>query len=108
MSDLKDPIVDSVIENCYDSKGNGSHYMKNRLNSIEKFERIYGTEAVMVYCEITADKYRERMGKKKGQSIEQEALKISWYERASQYYFLKLNTEYEIKVDNRKKVELPF
>lgn len=96
------------IEKFYDKKGNASHYSAKRLNSIVKFERVYGTLAVMTFCEITADRYRERVGKKDNQSIEQEVLKMNWYENAANYYFQKMNTKDEIIVDNYKKENLPW
>lgn len=96
------------IEKFYDKEGNASHYDSKRLNAIIKYERTYGTLGVMVFCEITADRYRERLGKKDNQSLEQEALKISWYEKAAEYYFKKLGTEEEIIIDNTKKGGLPW
>ena len=95
------------IENNYDNKGNASHYGENRINAIVKYERVYGTRAVMHFCEISADKYRERIGKKPGQSIEQEVLKIQWYEKAAQFYFKKLNTHREIIIPVREE-KLPW
>lgn len=98
----------SKIEKFYDNKGNATHYAQNRLNAINKYERTYGTLAVMVFCEITADRYRERIGKKDTQTLEQEVLKISWYENAARYYFNKLGTAEEIVVDNRVRLGLPW
>lgn len=86
-------------EKNYDEKGNATHYNATRLNSIIKFERTYGTRAVMHFCEISADKYRERIGKKPGQTLEQELLKINWYEKAARHYFNKMGTIEEITVD---------
>jgi len=96
------------IDEQYAANGDAKHYSENRLNGIVKFERTYGTLAVMVFCEITAEKYRERMGKKPGQSLEQENLKIKWYEEAAKYYFSLLGTKDEIVIDNRKREYLPW
>lgn len=96
------------IEKYYDDKGNASHYDKNRLNSIIKFERVYGTLAVMTFCEITADRYRERLGKKDNQSLEQEYMKIKWYEEAAIYFYYKLQSDRAIIIDNTKKYGLPW
>lgn len=96
------------IEKFYDDKGNASHYAANRLNAINKYERVYGTLAVMTFCEITAERYRERIGKKDNQSAEQEILKISWYENAAKFYFDKLGTDDEVIIDNRVKLGLPW
>lgn len=98
----------SKIEKFYDGKGNATHYAQNRLNAINKYERVYGTLATMTFCEITAERYRERIGKKDNQSLEQEVLKISWYENAAKFYFGKLDTEAEIVVNNRVKQGLPW
>lgn len=98
----------SKIEKFYDGKGNATHYAQNRLNAINKYERVYGTLATMTFCEITAERYRERIGKKDNQSLEQEVLKISWYENAAKFYFEKLDTEDEIVVNNRVKQGLPW
>lgn len=99
----------NMIEGSYDKDGNAKHYDSQRLNSIIKFERTYGTLAVMTFCEINADKYRERIGKKKDQPIEQELLKIQWYEKAAAFYYNNiLGTKLEIIIDNYKKNDLPW
>lgn len=90
----------------YDNEGNASHYDENRVNSIVKYERVYGTLAVMTFCEINADKYRDRIGKK--DNIEQEVLKIKWYENAAKFYFDKLGTDEEIIINNKQKQNLPW
>lgn len=90
----------------YDNEGNASHYDENRLNSIVKYERVYGTLAVMTFCEINADKYRDRIGKK--DNIEQEILKIKWYENAAKFYFYRLGTNKEIIINNKQKQNLPW
>lgn len=90
----------------YDEKGNASHYSEGRLQTIIKFERTYGTLAVMLFCEITAEKYRQRIGRKDDPT--QELLKISWYEKAAAFYFDRLGKADEIIVDNRKKLGLPW
>ena len=77
------------IEDAYDTQGNAKHYDDERLNTIVKMEAIWGTQAIVLHCEITAFKYRERAGKKKGQSLEQEILKANWYENAAKFFFEK-------------------
>lgn len=95
-----------MIHKNYASNGDATHYAENRLNAIVKYERTYGTEAVMIFCEITTDKYRERIGKK--DSIEQDVIKMQWYERAAKFYFSLLGTDREIIVNNRVKGDLPW
>ena len=108
MSPMMKTFSDDKIEKFYNEKGDASHYAENRINAINKYERVYGTLAMMTFCEITADRYRERIGKKDNQSPEQELLKISWYEKAAKFYFNKLGTADEIVVDNRVKLDLPW
>lgn len=95
-----------MIHKNYAENGDAKHYAENRLQAIIKYERIYGTLGVMIFCEITADKYRERLGKK--DAIEQELIKINWYEQAAKYYFAKLGTPDEIIIDNRVPEPLPW
>ena len=73
-------------DKLYDEKGNAAHYNTERVNSIRVWEKAYGTLAVMYFCELNSKKYRDRMGKKPGQSIERELKKAEWYERAAKYY----------------------
>jgi len=96
------------IDEQYNAQGDAKHYEQTRLQAIVKFERTYGTLAVMTFCEINADKYRERIGKKPGQSAEQEILKIEWYEKAAAFFLAKLDTPSEIIVDNYKTELLPW
>lgn len=98
----------SKIEKFYDKNGNAAHYDTDRLNSIIKIERIWGTAATMLFCEITAFKYKERVGKKDTDSIEQELLKANWYENAAKYYFNKIGTDKEIEGLNHHKYGLPW
>ena len=89
-----------MIDKNYDEKGNAAHYDTERVNTIRAFEKIYGTLAVMYFCEINALKYRMRVGKKEGNSAEQELIKAKWYEDAAAYYFRKINENKEISVWN--------
>jgi len=41
---------------------------------------IYGPEKVADWCELTAYKYKSRMGKKPNEGIDREQGKIDWYE----------------------------
>jgi thymidylate synthase len=100
--------MNNKIEKYYDKKGNASHYKANRIDAINKYERVYGTLAVMNFCEITAERYKERIGKKDNQTPEQELLKISWYEKAANFYFNRLNTADEIIIDNTIKHLAPW
>lgn len=59
---------------------NPNHYKNSSIETIEKMRRIWGDEKVAIYCEITAFKYRDRIGTKPGQPLDQEMSKIKWYE----------------------------
>lgn len=83
----------------YDNKGNASHYAKTRLNTMFVFEQIFGTLALMTFCEINALKYRMRMGHK-DQPLDQELKKALWYEESAKRLFNKLGTKDEVVIDN--------
>ena len=79
-------------QHSYNEEGDASHYDTDRLNSIIKMEAIWGTYAMMLHCEITAFKYRERIGKKhKGTTgIMLDLTKAEWYENAARYFWRKM------------------
>jgi len=106
-----DEKKESKIEEAYNNVGDAKHYDSERINTIIKMEAIWGTAALMYYCEINAFKYRERAGKKKTQSLEQEILKAEWYERAAAYFFAKIEADEATSgVDDNfpKKMNLPW
>jgi len=86
-----------MIDKQYDKRGNAAHYDTDRINDIVKIERIFGTYETMIFCEVNECKYRMRVGKKPGQSIEQELLKASWYNKMAKILQAKLGTIKEIK-----------
>ena len=88
----------------YDEKGNAKHYTTTRLDLFEIYERSWGTCALMTFCEMTALKYRMRLGHK-DQPLEQEMKKILWYEKAAKHYRSKLNTDKEIVIDNHQEID---
>jgi len=90
----------------YDEQGYASHYNEDRLNSMVKFERTYGTLAVMTFCEITAEKYRSRISKK--DDVNLEIKKMNWYLKAAKFYFEKLGSKNEIFVNNYLKESYPW
>ena len=55
------------------------HYNNYSVEVIEMFRRIYGDEATALWCEMTALKYRMRMGTKEDNPIEQDLAKEKWY-----------------------------
>lgn len=59
---------------------NPDHYKQGGKEVIEKMLDIWGKEAVATHCEITAFKYRMRLGLKPDQPIERDIEKAKWYE----------------------------
>ena len=60
---------------------NPTHYRQRSMEVIDMMRAIYGDEAVAAHCDITAFKYRMRVGLKAGQPVEQDVGKALWYER---------------------------
>lgn len=98
-------MAEAVI-NKYDQKGNASQYDDHRISTIIQLERIWGTRNTMIWCEMTAFKYRSRMGKK--DSLEKEMVKINWYEFMASHLKDKIGTEEEIKELPEDKCKNPF
>ena len=59
---------------------NPSHYKQSGKEVIDMMVDIWGKEAVATHCEITAFKYRMRLGIKPDQPIERDIEKAKWYE----------------------------
>lgn len=76
-----------VPESQYNDKGDAEYYRGERIEVIRVMEKVYGTRAVLSFCECNVLKYRLRMGKKAGQSLERELAKVKWYEMAAAYFF---------------------
>lgn len=62
---------------------NPPHYKNKSIETIEKMRRIWGDEATATHCDMCAFKYRDRIGDKPNQPVEQELAKIKWYENKS-------------------------
>jgi hypothetical protein len=58
---------------------NPSHYKSYNKEVIDMMVDIWGKENVAMYCEITAYKYRMRMGLKPDQPIDRDIEKEKWY-----------------------------
>ena len=56
-----------------------SHYNNYSVEVIEMFRRIFGDDMTAKWCEMTALKYRMRMGTKENNPIEQDLAKERWY-----------------------------
>ena len=67
------------MEKEYEMTNHPQHYNKYDVEVIEMMRRIWGDEAVKVWCKLTAFKYRMRMGTKPDNPIEQDLEKERWY-----------------------------
>jgi hypothetical protein len=56
----------------YEMVEHPSHYNKYDVECIEMMRRIWGNEAVAIWCKLTAFKYRMRLGEKPDNSIQQD------------------------------------
>ena len=75
-------ILASAIADCmlnYEHVEHPSHYNHYSSETIDMMVAIWGKEKVADWCEITAFKYRMRMGTKPDNSIEQDLKKEQWY-----------------------------
>ena len=75
-------ILASAIADCmsnYEHVEHPSHYNTYPMETIDMMVDIWGKDKVADWCEITAFKYRMRMGTKPDNSIEQDLKKEQWY-----------------------------
>lgn len=66
-------------ETEYEMVDHPTHYNQYDIEVIDMIIRIWGPEAAALWCDITAFKYRMRMGTKPDNSIEQDIKKEQWY-----------------------------
>lgn len=64
---------------AYEMVNHPTHYNQYDIEVIDMIIRIWGPEAAALWCDITAFKYRMRMGTKPGNSIDQDINKERWY-----------------------------
>lgn len=73
----------TVINDTADSESemvnHPSHYNQYPVEVIDMMARIWGNEATAQWCEMTAFKYRMRMGHKSGDEIGMDFDKEQWY-----------------------------
>ena len=73
----------TVINDSADSESemvnHPSHYNQYPVEVIDMMARIWGNEATAQWCEMTAFKYRMRMGHKSGNEIGRDFDKEQWY-----------------------------
>lgn len=66
-------------KNAYEYVNHPSHYNNYDMEVIDMMVNIWGKEATALWCEMTAFKYRMRMGTKPDNSLEQDLNKEKWY-----------------------------
>jgi hypothetical protein len=66
-------------DSAYEMVNHPTHYNQYEIEVIDMIIRIWGPEAAALWCDITAFKYRMRMGTKPDNSIEQDIKKEQWY-----------------------------
>ena len=84
-------------DNGYDNVGNAEHYDVHRMNILPKLEAIYGTHAVMLFCEMNAEKYFYRLGSKKNGNESLDLMKAKWYRTAAKLFWKKIRDGKTIK-----------
>lgn len=88
------PAQDFIVQEnklTHDKNGNSSHYKQGRIDVMVMLERVYGTEAAMLFCEMNAFKYRLRLGHKNQDAS--DLIKIKWYEKAALFFSNRLAVE---------------
>lgn len=66
-------------DTTYEMVNHPTHYNQYDIEVIDMIIKIWGPEAAALWCDITAFKYRMRMGTKPDNSIEQDIKKEQWY-----------------------------
>lgn len=59
---------------------NPNHYTNSSIECWEMMLAIWGPESFITHCEMTAFKYRMRLGLKPEQPIDRDLAKAKWYE----------------------------
>lgn len=63
----------------YEMVKHPTHYNHYGVETIDMMVSIWGKEKVADWCEMTAFKYRMRMGMKPDNSVQQDLDKEKWY-----------------------------
>ena len=65
--------------NKYEMVNSPDHYNLYSVECIDMMVKIWGAEVAAMWCEMTAFKYRMRMGLKPDNPVEQDLAKERWY-----------------------------
>lgn len=68
-----------ACEGDYEMVNHPSHYNNYSMEVIDMMKNIWGAENTALWCEMTAFKYRMRMGTKPENPIQQDLDKEAWY-----------------------------
>lgn len=68
-----------ACEGGYEMVNHPSHYNNYSMEVIDMMKNIWGAENTALWCEMTAFKYRMRMGTKPENPIKQDLEKEAWY-----------------------------
>lgn len=86
--------------NNYEYVNHPSHYNNYSMEVIDMMENIWGTEKTALWCEMTAFKYRMRMGTKPDNSIQQDIDKEKWYLNKSKSLYSSLKNIKPVVITN--------
>ena len=78
-SGVEPETVEAPQEEKYEMVDHPAHYNNYDKEVIDIIERVWGTYLAAMWCEITAFKYRMRMGTKPTSSISEDLKKETWY-----------------------------
>lgn len=79
----------------YEHVNHPTHYNNYDVEVIDMMRRIWGDNATIMWCEMTAFKYRMRMGTKPGNTIKQDLDKESWYLKKKKELLLEIDKDVE-------------
>lgn len=71
--------IKKYCANEYEMVEHPNHYNTYDVETIDMMRRIWGDDAVALWCKLTAFKYRMRLGAKPNNSIEQDLKKEKFY-----------------------------
>ena len=84
--DKADKIIEKLDKlNNLDQKENydfvnPEHYKQGSMEVIDMMKLLWGTEALILHCEMTEFKYRMRLGRKPDQPTDRDLQKALWYQ----------------------------
>ena len=59
---------------------NPEHYKQGSMEVIDMMKLLWGTEALILHCEMSEFKYRMRLGRKPDQPTDRDLQKALWYQ----------------------------